>query len=312
MSDSSPEAVIRRRGRRAVYLRAFMSEPVTVMACLVLSFIIFSAIVGPELYPHDPFQQLLGNRLLSPGSPSGVEGLPPHYLGTDALGRDVVARLLRGARVSMAVGIAGVLVSGTIGISIGLVAGFYRGRVEDVLMRLTDLQLSFPTLILALFVLFAIGPGFANLLLVMAIARWPAYARVSRSLALRIADEQFIEAARALGSSPFRQLREHVLPNARSPLVILATLELARVILFESTLSFLGFGIQSPDTSWGLMIAEGREYMGRARWLIFAPGLAIFATALSANLIASWGQTVTDPLRRAQWLRRGLAKFDAS
>ncbi|MDN3520453.1 ABC transporter permease [Halomonas ramblicola] len=271
---------------------------------------ILSALVGPELYPHDPYAQNLSNRLLPPGS-EAAEGLLPHYLGTDALGRDVVARLLSGARVSIAVGFAGVVVSGLLGITVGLVAGYFRGRVEDVLMRLSDLQESFPALILALFILYALGPGLANLLLVMAIARWPTYARVSRSLALGLRDNQYIEAARALGASPARIIREHVLVNARSPLVILATLELARVILFESTLSFLGFGIQPPDTSWGLMISEGREYLGRAPWLIIVPGLAIFATALSANLIASWGQNVTDPIRRAEWLRRGLVKEKA-
>lgn len=307
MSELGVDVQGRRTTKRAVYVRAFLKEPVTVFAWAVLLFVIACAVIGPEIYPHDPFAQDLTNRLSPPGT-EAAPGLPPHYLGTDALGRDVVARLLRGARVSISVGFAGVLVSGTLGITLGLVAGYFRGRVEDYLMRLTDLQLSFPALILALFVLYALGGGFLNLLLVMAIARWPAYARVSRSLAMGLRNEQYVEGAMALGSSAMRTLREHILPNAKSPLIILATLELARVILFESTLSFLGFGIQPPDTSWGLMIAEGREYLGRAVWLIIVPGLAIFATALSANLIASWGQNVTDPIRRAQWLRRGLKK----
>jgi len=295
MSETAIEVEARRTTKSAVYIRAFLKEPVTVAAWGVFILMILCALVGPELYPHGPFTQDLSNRLQPPGT-EAADGLPPHYLGTDPLGRDVAARLLVGARVSIAVGFAGVIVSGLLGIVIGLVAGYLRGRPEDVLMRL----------ILALFVLNVLGPGVANLLRVVAIARWPTYARVARSLTLGLRDEQYIEGARALGASAFRILREHILPNARSPLVILATLELARVILFESTLSFLGFGIQPPDTSWGLMISEGREYIGRAPWLIIIPGLAIFATALSANLIASWGQNVTDPIRRAEWLRRGL------
>jgi peptide/nickel transport system permease protein len=305
MSEQAFDVWERRTTKRAVYVRAFLSEPVTIAAwCIFILMLLFAA-VGPEIYPHDPYAQSLSNRLQPPGTAAG-EGLPPHFLGTDALGRDVAARLLSGARVSIAVGFAGVIVSGALGITIGLVAGYFRGRTEDFLMRLTDLQDSFPALIFALFVLYALGPSLVNLLVVLAIARWPTYARVARSLVLGLRDEQYIEGARALGSSPIRILYEHILPNARSPLAILATLELARVILFESTLSFLGFGIQPPDTSWGLMISEGREYLTRAPWLIVVPGLAIFATALSANLIASWGQSVTDPIRRAEWLRRGL------
>lgn len=302
----SLESRARQRGRRKVYLRAFVREPITFLACLVLLLMFLIALVGPEIYPHDAAQQSLGNRLQPPGTEAIDQSLPRHYLGTDPLGRDVVARLLAGARVSLAIGVAGVLVSGVIGISIGLTAGYFRGRVEDVLMRLTDMQMSFPALILALFVLFAIGTGFGNLLLVMAIARWPAYARVARSLALKIGGELYIESARSIGSSPFRIIREHVLPNAMSPLAILATLELARVILFESTLSFLGLGVQPPNTSWGLMINEGREYLTSAPWMIWLPGLAILVTALSANLVASWVQNLSDPLRRADWLRRGL------
>lgn len=296
--------------RLGVYVRAFLREPVTVFAWIMLIFIALAAIFGPELYPHDPYSQSLAMRNQPPGTPAQDPSLPPHFLGTDPLGRDVVVRLLVGARVSMSIGVAGVVVSGLLGVAIGVSAGYFRGRIEDILMRLTDVQLSFPALIMALFVLFAIGPGFVNLILVMAVVRWPAYARVARSLTLGLSGEQYMDAAKILGSSHLRTLREHVIPNVRSPLIIVATLELGRMILYESTLSFLGFGIQPPDTSWGLMIAEGRVYMNSAPWMILAPGFCILAAALSANIIAGWGQNVTDPVRRAQWLRGGLRRKD--
>ena len=170
--------------------------------------------------------------------------------------------------------------------------------------------MAFPALVLALFILFVIGPGFTSLLLVMAVLRWPLYSRVSRSIALKLRGEQFVEASRALGASNTRILREHILPNARSPILILATLELANMILLEATLSFLGFGVQPPDTSWGRMIAGGREYMFSAWWIVVVPGLALVATALSINLIAAWSQNVTDPIQRAHWLRKGIREPD--
>ena len=298
------------KGRRSVYVRAFLRDPATLLAAITLILVVFAAVFGPALWPHDAYDQSLSNRLVPPGTDhSGDNGR--YWLGTDGLGRDVVARLFLGARVSLSVGIAGVVVSGLFGSALGIVAGYFRGRTEDFLMRWTDLQMAFPTLILALFLIFVIGPGFVTLVFVMAIVAWPLYARVARSIAISIREEQYIEASHALGSPAWRILREHILPNARSPLLILSTLEFARMILYEATLSFLGFGIQPPDTSWGLMISEGRQDIERAPWLIIVPGLCILAAALSANLLANWVQTITDPLRRAGWVRRGLKKGGA-
>ncbi len=310
MSEDSGRT--RRRRRTLTYLRAFLKEWTTALAALVLLLLFLAALIGPEVYPHDPLDQNLRLR----NAPMGVESLDPdlprHFLGTDSLGRDVVARLLQGARVSIGIGVAGVLVSGTIGVALGLTAGYRRGRVEDAIMRVADVQLAFPVLIVALFVLFVIGPSILNIVLVMAIARWPSYARIARSLALSVGSEQYIEAAKALGSKHRRILWEHVLPNTRSTLVIVATLDLAKLVLYESTLSFLGFGVQVPNPSWGLMIAEGRQYMLETQLLVVIPGLCIFALALSANLLARWGQDMADPRRRAQWIRAAMKEDEQS
>lgn len=307
MSEDSRHSERRSRSRRTRnYLRAFLREWSTVLAALVLTFLFLAAIIGPEIYPHSPFDQSLRLRNAPLGTESLDPALPSHMLGTDSLGRDITARLLQGARVSIGIGVAGVLVSGTIGIALGLTAGYRRGRVEDVIMRIADVQLAFPVLIIALFVLFVIGPSILNIVLVMAFARWPSYARVSRSLALNVSMEQYIEAAKALGASHPRILWEHVLPNTRATLVIIATLDLAKLVLYESTLSFLGFGVQVPNPSWGLMIADGRQYMLETQLLVVLPGLCILALALSANILARWGQDMADPTRRAQWLRAAM------
>ena len=225
---------------------------------------------------------------------------------SDQQGRDVLARLALGARVSLSVGLAGVLFSGAIGTSLGLAAGFFRGRTENGIMRLTDLQMAFPGLIIAIFVLFTIGPGFGNMLLIMALLRWPVYARVARGISLNVSGQQFVESARALGTSPGRIIWEHILPNSFSPIAILGTLELVHLMMLEATLSFLGLGVQPPDTSWGLMIAQGREYIVTAWWVVVMPGLVLFLMALSINLVAGWAQNITDPRQRARWLRAGL------
>ncbi|STZ59167.1 ABC transporter permease [Mycolicibacterium tokaiense] len=211
-----------------------------------------------------------------------------HILGTDALGRDELSRLMLGAQISMAVGIASVIVSGLIGTFIGLIAGYYRGWFDDVVMRFVDLQMSVPSLLIALLVLYLAGPSFLNVVLVLAVTRWMVYARVARGLMLSMREVLFVEASRALGASNFRIIVKHLLPNLAAPIMVLATLELAVMMLTEASLSFLGLGIQPPESSWGLMLAEGREYLTSAPWLVAVPGLAILFTALSVNIIATW------------------------
>ena len=198
----------------------------------------------------------------------------------------------------------GVLVSGSIGTFLGLVAGYYRGRVDDVIMRAVDVFMSVPLLFLALMVLYILGPSFTNIIIVFAVARWMLYCRVTRGVVMSLREQTFIEAARALGCSDQRIIVRHILPNLMTPLLTLAALDVPRNILTESALSFLGFGIQPPDSSWGLMLASGRQYITSAWWVVVVPGMAIFLTALSFNLVGLWLRAVSDPLQRWRWLKQ--------
>lgn len=286
-------------GPRTVLL-GLLRDKVTLLACLFLLMLAVIAVFAPWLVPHDPMQQDLLMRNRPPMTPSD-SGLP-HLLGTDALGRDLLSRLMMGAQVSLSIGLLGALVSGSVGVALGLIAGFYRGWVDDIIMRAVDVMLGFPTLLVALFVLFAVGGGYLNLVLVLALTRWMIYARVTRGMTLSLREEPFIDGVRVVGASNFRIITRHILPNLLSPVLVLATLEVARLILAESALSFLGFGIQPPASSWGLEVAGGRSYISSAWWLVTFSGGIIFLTALSLNLLASWLRTITDPVERWRWL----------
>ena len=192
--------------------------------------------------------------------------------------------------------------AGVIGVTLGLLAGYYRGRVDDIVMRTVDVMAALPTLLIALFFLFIVGGGFWTLVIVLALVRWRIFARVTRGMVLSLREQAFVQAARAIGARDRRIMARHILPNVLSPLLVLFTLEVAVLILAEAALSFLGFGIQPPDSSWGLMIARGREYLRSAWWLVTLPGIAIFCTTLSLNLIAAWVRAVTDPVQRWRWL----------
>jgi peptide/nickel transport system permease protein len=194
---------------------------------------------------------------------------------------------MNGARVSIIVSVAGVVVSGTVGIVLGLLAGYFGGRIDQVVMRLVDLQMSLPSLLIALLVLYILGPSLANVVLVLSITRWMVYARVTRGLMLSLKHVLFVEAARSLGARSGRIILRHMLPNVSGQLVVLATLELALMLLTEASLDFLGLGIQPPDTSWGLMLSNGQQYLTSAWWLVAFPGLAIMLTSLCINLVAT-------------------------
>ncbi len=294
---------------RQIYLRALAQDKLALSATVFLVLLIFSAIFAGFVAPYDPAKGGLMLRNKPPMTESQEGGLP-HVLGTDALGRDQLSRLIFGARVSLAVGFTSVLLSGSIGVLLGLIAGYYRGLVDDVIMRLVDTQMGFPSLLMALVVLYVLGAGVWNVVFVLAITRWMVYARLTRSLVLSHREEVFVEAARALGCSDRRILFRHILPNLLSPILVLATLEVATMILTEASLSFLGLGIQPPQSSWGLMLAEGRGYVTSAWWLVTFPGLVILLTALSLNLLSTWVRAVTDPVTRWRFLapRRATAK----
>jgi peptide/nickel transport system permease protein len=315
-SEEQPEVADIGAGRSggvtwADYLRALVDDKVVLVATCFIILVVGSAIFAGFVSPHDPYAQSIRTRMKPPMTPAVQEGAPPYILGTDQLGRDVLARLIYGARISLTVGIATAVFSGTVGVTLGLIAGFYRGRIDDLIMRLVDLQMSLPGLLLALFVLYALGPGFQNLILVMIITRWMVYARITRGMMLSLRERPFVEAARALGCTDRRLILLHMLPNLFSPIIVLATLEIATMMLALAALDFLGMGIQPPDSSWGLMLAQGRESITTAWWLVTFPGLAIMLTALSFNVLATWVRLVTDPVNSWRWVRRGATRTAA-
>ena len=285
------------------YLRALLRDKVTLTALLFLLVLILFTVGAEVLAPHKPTGLNLADRMLPPFS-TGKKGLF-YLLGTDELGRDMFTRLIYGARVSVSVGLLGATLSCVIGVAAGLTAGYYGGLYEDLIMRFVDGMLSLPSLLVALFVLFILGGGFANLILVFAVLHWMVFARMSRGLALSARSKTYVVAAKSLGATGPRIVFRHILPNVMAPILILYTLEIAILILSEASLSFLGFGVQPPDPSWGLMIADGREHIRSAWWLVAFPGLAIFLTALSLNLLASWVRAVTDPAQRWRWFAIG-------
>ncbi len=283
------------------YVRALLREPVTAAAAVFLLLLAASSLGADWVAPYEPTDQNLRNRLRPPLS-SNEEGGFIHVLGTDELGRDVLSRILHGGQVSIAVGLVGASVSGVIGVVLGLFAGYRRGLAETVIMRLVDGMLALPSLLIALIILFLAGAGFWKLILVFALLRWMVYARMTRGLALAYRNAEFVRAATAVGARGRRVMFRHLLPNFASPLLVLATLEVAFLILSEASLSFLGFGIQPPNPSWGLMIANGREYLQQAWWIVTFPGVAIMLCALCLNLVAVWFRSATDPQHRWQLL----------
>jgi peptide/nickel transport system permease protein len=300
---------------RWLIVRGLLRDPVTFFATMILAMVLISAVGAELVAPHDPLEQDLNLRNIPPMSyakdDNDLSIGRPFILGTDPLGRDVLSRMIFGARVSLTVGLSSALVSGLIGTLLGIIAGFYRGAVDDLIMRLVDIQMSIPVLLLALLVLFALGPGFLNLVVVLSIVRWMAYARLARGQTLAFRNLPFIDAAVSIGSSNSRIIFRHILPNVASSLIILSTLEVATLILSEAGLSFLGFGIQLPQPSWGLMISGGRQYIATAWWNVAFPGLVIFLTTLSLNLLAASLRSINDPMQRERWFRKRNSSSDA-
>ena len=251
------------------------------------------AVVAPALAPSDPVRNDLLERLVPPMWMEGGSGR--HPLGTDTLGRDVVSRLLYGARGSLVVGFSAVVLAGTLGLVLGLVAGYYGGRLDDVVMRLGDVQLAFPALVLAIAVLAVVGSGLVNIVLVLGVTGWVTYARIARGETLSLRHREFVEGARALGAGDAAILWRHVLPNLLPSITVIATFSVARTIIAEASLSFLGLGIPPPAPSWGAMLDEGRNYLTTGWWLALFPGLAILGVVLGINVVGDWLRDTLDP-----------------
>lgn len=259
----------------------------------VLLVIVVSAVLAPWVSPHDPLAVNIRHRLAPPAWMEG--GDVQHLLGTDQIGRDLLSRMIYGGRVSLVVGVSAVLLSATIGVLLGLGAGYAGGRTDWTIMTGVNVMLTFPFVLLALAVIAVLGPSLGNMIIVLGAAGWPIYARVIRAETFAIREREFVLAGRALGMSHPRIVFRQILPNVLSPIVVIATLQVAQVIILESFLSFLGLGIQPPTPAWGNMLGEGRVYMLNSWWIATFPGSAIFLTTLVINLMGNALRDWLDP-----------------
>jgi ABC-type dipeptide/oligopeptide/nickel transport system permease subunit len=262
-------------------------------ATALLLVIVASAILAPWVAPHDPLAVNIRHRLAPPAWMAG--GTPENLLGTDQVGRDLLSRVLYGGRVSLVIGVAAVLISASLGVVLGLAAGYAGGRPDLAIMTVINIMLAFPFILLVLAVIAVLGPSLGNMIIVLGIAGWPLYARVVRAETQAIRERDFIAASRALGLGHLRIVFRQILPNLGSTIVVIATLEVARVIILESFLSFLGLGVSPPTPAWGNMLGEGRVYMLNSWWIAAFPGLAIFLTTLAINLMGNALRDWLDP-----------------
>ena len=263
------------------------------VAAAVMVIVIGGAAAAPIITPHDPLMVDIRHRLAPPAWMAG--GAAAHLLGTDQVGRDLLSRVIYGGRVSLIIGTCAVLISATIGVLLGLAAGYFAGKVDWTIMTIVNVMLTFPFVLLALAVIAVLGPSLINMIIVLGVADWPLYARVIRADTLAIREREFVLAGRALGMSHGRIVFGQILPNLISVIVVIATLQVARVIILESFLSFLGLGIQPPTPAWGNMLGEGRVYMLNSWWIAAFPGLAIFITTLAINLMGNALRDWLDP-----------------
>ena len=258
---------------------------VTGLVVVVLLFVV--AIIAPAITPFPPNDQSFRIKLEAPSS--------EHFFGTDEFGRDIFSRVLVGTRVALRVGIVPVFIALIVGVALGLAAGYYGRRTDQIVMRLIDIVLAFPWLLLAIGIMAVLGPGINNVVIAVAIVYVPAFARIVRGSVLSIKEKEFIESARAAGQPDLQIMLRHVLPNAVAPIIVLATLSIGQAIIYAAGLSFIGLGTQPPDADWGVMLASGREYLRDGPWLGFFPGLAILITVLAFNLFGEGLRDVLDP-----------------
>lgn len=275
------------------FAKKFRQRKTAVIGLVILVGLIATAVFAPVLAPYDPEDQDLRNRLKPPGT-SDADG-KVHILGTDHLGRDVLSRSIYGARLSLSVGVSAVLIGGTIGLVVGLMSGYSDGPVDAILMRAVDVQLAFPFMLLALTIVAILGPSIFNVVLVLAVTSWTAYAKVVRSSVLSVKKQIYVEAAQAIGASRWRIVFLHILPNILSPFIVVATFQVSRLIITESSLSFLGLGVPTDIATWGGMLSDGREYLTDAWWIAVFPGIMLLLASLSINFVGDGIRDAMDP-----------------
>lgn len=281
---------MQRRSFLQRFMRRTFANPISAFALIVVIVLAVVAVIGPAIAPYDPLRPDF-RRIAEPPSAQ-------HWLGTDQNGRDILSRIIHGTRISVSIGVAAVLLGLAVGTTMGLVAGYFGGRVDSILMRAVDVMLAFPGILLAILIISVLGSSVLNIIIALAVFSVPTFARVSRGSALTLRTLDYVQAARAVGGSPMRVLLRHVLPNAWAPVVVYGTLRCATAILGGAALSFLGLGISPPTPEWGLMVSQGREIMRSAPHVMLFPGLAIFITVLAVNLLGDVLRDVMDPKTR--------------
>src|SRR5438105_2580801 len=290
---ASPELLLEEHGatrRYDIFLQLNFVIPVTVLVVMVIA-----AIFAPRLAPYDPLATSLTDRLKPPAFAGGSAA---HLLGTDKLGRDVLSRIIFGARVSLSVSLLVILITSTIGTTLGIVGGYLGGFTDALLMRITDISLAFPGILIALLLAVTMGPSFTTVVLAISLLGWAPYARLIRGEVLKLRNADFVLQARIIGCSPLRIMVTHIFPNVINPLLILSTLSVGLVILIESALSYLGAGIPPPIATWRSMVSDGRGLIDTAWWISFFPGMAIGLVVLSGNYLGDWLRDRLDPRLR--------------
>ncbi|MCL4459705.1 MAG: ABC transporter permease [Chloroflexi bacterium] len=285
-------AAAQRRTLPSVLLLRLQRSKTALLGLTIVLVVIASALLAGYLAPHDPTAQNLSKRLLPP---FWMSGNMEYLLGTDPLGRDILSRIIYGSRISLLVGLCSVAISGTIGVFLGLLSGYYGGRADSFIMRLADIQLGVPFLVLAIAVVAMLQPGLRNIIIVLGLTGWVLYGRIVRGEVLSVKEREFVEAARAIGAQNHRIIRLHILPNVSTSIIVVGTLQVAHMIIAEASLSFLGLGVQPPTPTWGGMVADGRDYLALAWWVSTVPGVAIFLTVLGINLLGDWLRDSLDP-----------------
>lgn len=287
------EALPPRRSRTMAVLRRLAGKPGAVFGIVIIVVFVLFALFPGLIAPHDPYAQSLARRLRPPSFMD--RGLDGFLLGTDQLGRDTLSRIIYGARVTLMVSLFAVVVSALIGIWAGLAAGFFGGRTDAVILRLIDMQLAFPVVLLVIAIVAVVGPSLTNLIILMGLSAWPRFARIVRGSVLSVRGLEYIEAARSIGASKLRVMLRHILPNILSAIIVYASFELARMILLEATLSFLGLGVQPPTPTWGGMINDGKNYLSISWAVSLFPGIAIALIILAFNLLGDELRDALDP-----------------
>ncbi|CAG9609918.1 Dipeptide transport system permease protein DppC [Pseudoneobacillus rhizosphaerae] len=287
---SNPNPVTKRMKKQAFRL---LKSKTGMLGIIIVFFVTLMAVFAPVLAPFDPAKTNVVSRLLPPFWMEG--GTTEYLLGTDNLGRDILSRIIYGSRISLMVGIAAVIVAGAIGMILGLIAGYYGKIFDFIIMRTVDSILAIPTILFMLIVLAVLGPSIPTLILVLGGTSWVTYARMVRSETLSVKERDYVRSAKAIGAKDFRIITKYILPNVISSFIVIATLNVATIIILEASLSFLGLGIQPPDVSWGLMLSDGRQYIATSWWVATFPGLAITITVLGVIFLGDWLRDELDP-----------------